>query len=56
MPSSSHVNRRQCLDKEALRVEDDSHDYIFDEIFRRETLEYETRAEEEEEESEEEAE
>ncbi|OEU12086.1 hypothetical protein FRACYDRAFT_244336 [Fragilariopsis cylindrus CCMP1102] len=57
MPSSSHVNEVQCLEKEALRVEEESHSYIFDEIFRRETLEYETRPEEEEdEESEEEAE
>ena len=56
VPSSSHVNRRQCLEKEALRVEVDSHDYIFDEMFRRERLEYETRAEEEEEEDEEESE
>ncbi|OEU12947.1 hypothetical protein FRACYDRAFT_243199 [Fragilariopsis cylindrus CCMP1102] len=53
VPSSSHVSRRQCLEKEALRVKGDSHDYIFDEIFRRETLEYETRAEEEEEDEEE---
>ena len=50
MPSSSHVNKVQCLEKEALRVEEESHSYIFDEIFRRETLEYETRAEEEDEE------
>jgi hypothetical protein len=56
MPSSSHVNKVQCLEKEALRVEEESHSYIFDEIFRRETLEYETRAEEEEEEDEEELE
>ncbi|OEU07188.1 hypothetical protein FRACYDRAFT_251490 [Fragilariopsis cylindrus CCMP1102] len=54
VPSSSHVSRRQCLEKEALRVKRDSHDYIFDEIFRRETLEYETRAEEEEEDEDEE--
>ncbi|OEU19555.1 hypothetical protein FRACYDRAFT_235613 [Fragilariopsis cylindrus CCMP1102] len=56
VPSSSHVSRRQCLEKEALRVKGDSHDYIFDEIFRRETLEYETRAEEEEDDEEEESE
>jgi hypothetical protein len=52
MPSSSHVNKEKCLEMEALRIEEDSHDYIFDEIYRRETLEYETRAEEEEEEEE----
>ncbi|OEU09276.1 hypothetical protein FRACYDRAFT_248615 [Fragilariopsis cylindrus CCMP1102] len=52
MPSSSHVNKVQCLEKEALRVEEESHSYIFDEIFRRETLEYETRPEEEEDEEE----
>ena len=54
MPSSSHVNRKQCLEMEALRIEEDSHDYIFDEIFRRETLEHETRAVDEEEEEDEE--
>jgi hypothetical protein len=37
MSSSTHVNKRDMLDKEALRIEEDSHDYIFNEIFRRET-------------------
>jgi len=50
MPSSTRVDKKECLKQEALRMEDESHDYIFDEIYRRETLEYETRADEEEEE------
>jgi hypothetical protein len=53
MPSSTHVNKKEMLKNEALRIEEDSHDYIFDEMFRRETLEHETRDEDEEEEEEE---
>jgi hypothetical protein len=43
------VLRKRSVEQDALRIEEDSHDYIFDEIFRRETLKHETRAEEEEE-------
>jgi hypothetical protein len=43
MPSSTCVDKKDCLRMEALRIEEDSHDYVFDEIFRRETLEHETR-------------
>jgi hypothetical protein len=53
MPSSSHANTADCLKQEALRIEDDSYSFIFDEIWRRETLGYETRELEEEEEEEE---
>jgi hypothetical protein len=38
MPSSTHVNKTDMLKNEALRIEESSHDYIFDEIFRRETI------------------
>jgi hypothetical protein len=50
MSSSTCVKKKECVEQEALRIEEDSHDYISDEIFRRETLEHETRDEEEEEE------
>jgi hypothetical protein len=30
MPSSTHVNRKDMLKNEALHIEEDSHDYIFD--------------------------
>jgi hypothetical protein len=53
MPSSTRFNKKDMLENEALRIEENSHDYIFDEMFRRETLEHETRDEEEEEEEEE---
>jgi hypothetical protein len=35
MPSSTRVKKKECLEQEALCIEEDSHDYIFDEIFRR---------------------